>query len=251
MSGVEAYYWEHAREFSYGRISPLGLGAGGCGLLAMGLAMTLQHAGGVFDALVAACVLGMLLFLADLAVAAMVGPRPANRVPVVRGPGQTLTFATDRQVVVASLLCGGGMGMSVYGGTTTGLIPGSPIVVAVVAAVVVLWGGVWVAKSRGLRVTVDDSGVRDDTVPFRHRVATWDRIVSASVFATTPGTGQVVLRLRPAPAPAGSAEAPGGGSKRLRISCPTLTVSADELLQIITADPMSRAGHLQVADNGS
>src|SRR5690242_5317113 len=249
MSGVEAYYRAHARAFTYGRVSPLGLSAGSFGLAAGGMAMTLQHAGGVYDALMAAGVLGMLLFLVDVGVAAMVGPRPTDRVPVARGPGQTLTFTTDRQFVLAAVLSAAGGGMAVFGETRSGLIPGSPVVVAVIAAVVVLWGGVWAAKSRGLTVTVDDDGVRDDTVPFRHRVATWDRIVAASVFATTPGTGQVVLKLRPAPAPTGSPHATGGGIKRLRISCPTLTVSADDLLQIITADLMFRAGHLQ-GDNG-
>src|SRR6478672_2371351 len=58
MSGVEAYYRAHAREFSYGRVSPLGLNAGSCGFAAMGLAMTLQHAGGVYDVLMAAGILG-------------------------------------------------------------------------------------------------------------------------------------------------------------------------------------------------
>lgn len=251
MSGVEAYYRAHAREFSYGRVSPLGLSAGSFGFAAMGPAMMLQHAGGVYDVLMTAGVLGIVLFFVDVGVAAMVGPRPSDRVPVVRGPGQTLTFTTDRQVVVAAVLSAAGGGMAVYGETRSGLIPGSPVVVAVVAAVMVLWGGCWVAMSRGLRVTVDDSGLRDDTVPFRHRVASWDRIVSASVFATTPGTGQVVLKLRPAPAPAGHPQPTGGGGKRLRISCPTLTVSADDLLQVITADPMFRAVHLQATDNGS
>jgi len=251
MSGVEAYYRAHAREFSYGRVSPLGLNAGSCGFAAMGLAMTLQHAGGVYDVLMAAGILGMLLFCVDVGVAAMVGPGSAHRLPVVRGPGQRLTFTTDRHFMCAAVLSAAGGGMAVYGETRSGLIPGSPVVVAAVASRVVLWGVVWAAKSRGLTVTVDDGGVRDDTVPFRHRVATWDRIVSASVFATTPGTGQVVLQLRPAPASAGSPQATGGRSKRLRISCPTLTVNADDLLQIITADPMFRAGHLQGADNES
>lgn len=37
---------------------------------------------------------------------------------------------------------------------------------------------------------------RDDSVPFRHRFASWDRIISASVFATTPASAQAILRLR-------------------------------------------------------
>jgi hypothetical protein len=96
---------------------------------------------------------------------------------------------------------------------------------------------------------VDDSGVRDDT---------------AVVAAPRPDLGSHRVRIRvrhdarhrpgrPEASPC-TGQLPGseaGGSKRLRISCPALTVSADDLLEIIAADPMFRAGHLLGADNGS
>jgi hypothetical protein len=96
---------------------------------------------------------------------------------------------------------------------------------------------------------MDDSGVRDDT---------------AVVPAPRPDLGSHRVRIcvrhdarhrpcRPEASPC-TGQLPGseaGGSKRLRISCPALTVSADDLLEIIAADPMFRAGHLLGADNGS
>lgn len=251
MSGVEAYYWAHAREFTYGRVSPLGLYAGSVGFAAIGLAMMFQQAGGVYDALMASGFLGALLFWVDFGVAAIVGPRPARGVPAGRGPGQTRTFTSDRQVVVATLFAAVGSGVAVCGMTTIGLLAGSPVVVAAVTVVAAGWAGVLVAKSRGLTVTIDDRGIRDDTFPFRHRVATWDRIESASVFSLPPAS-QVILELRSAPGKAGSPQSwVNGRRKRLRIPCSYLTVSAGELLQIITADPMFRSGHVQRADSGS
>jgi hypothetical protein len=70
------------------------------------------------------------------------------------------------------------------------------------------------------------------------------------VFSLPPAR-QVILALRSAPGTDGPPESRVNRSKRLRIPCGYLTVPADELLQVITADPMFRSGHLQRADNGS
>jgi hypothetical protein len=101
-----------------------------------------------------------------------------------------------------------------------------------------------------MTVTIDDSGVRDDSFPFRHRFASWDRVVSASVFATTPASAQVVLKLRDAPSPTGSPEGAQPRKRRLRIPCQYLTVTAGELLHAITSDPKFEAAHASSQPSG-
>lgn len=243
-SPVQDYYRAHARQFSSGRMSPLGLSAGGIGSTAGGLAMSALAPAGAQDVLMAVAVLGWLLAMVDVGVALLVGPRPSESKPAARQLGQAQTFTADRQFLASSIVGGVGLGVLGYGLTSSGRAAGPPALVAAFIAAVAIWGGVLIAKSRTLTVTIDDSGIRDDTFPFRHRFASWERVASAHVFATTPVSAQVVLELRDAPGPTGAAGAAGAatsGRRRLRIPCGYLTVSADELLATITADSKFRA----------
>ena len=236
-SPVQDYYRAHARQFSSGRISPVGLYACGICATAGGLAMTSLAPAGAQDVLMGVAVLGMLVGMVDVGVAHLVGPRPLDSRPAARQLGQAQTFSADRQFMVSTIVGGVGLGVTGYGLTSSGRAPGPPALVAAFIAVVAIWGGVLIAKSRTLTVTIDDSGIRDDTFPFRHRVASWERVASAHIFATTPASAQVVLELRDALGPTGAAAAATNASTRLRISCGYLTVTADELLAAITADP--------------
>ncbi|MEW1952011.1 hypothetical protein [Terrabacter sp. NPDC080008] len=237
QSPVQNYYRAHARQFSSGRMSPLGLSAGGIGSMAGGLAMTSLAPAGAQDALMAVAVMGWLVGMVDVGIALLVGPRPSGGRPVARQLGQTQTLTADRQFLVSSIVGGLGLGVLGYGLTSSGRAPGPPALVAAFIAVVALWGGVLIAKSRTLTVTINDSGIEDNTFPLRHRFASWERIASAHILATTPVSAQVVLELRDAPAPTGAAGAATSGGSRLRIPCGYLTLSADELLATITADP--------------
>ena len=249
MSPVEDYYRAHARQFSSGRLSPVGLDAGGIGFAACGLAMTSLPPEGAHDALIAVAALGLLLCMVDMGVALLVGPRPPEGIPAARQPGQARTFTTDRQFLVSAIVGGVGLGLTGYGLTTSGLVPGPPSLVVAFIGAVAIWGGVLIAKGREMTVTIDDSGIRDDSFPFRHRFASWERVASADTFATTPASAQVVLQLRDGLGPVGSASGRASGSKRLRIPCGFLAVTADELLQAITSDPKFGGAHAPSVDN--
>lgn len=236
-SPVQDYYRAHGRQFSSGRMSPLGLSAGGIGSTAGGLAMTPLAPVGAQGVLTAVAVLGWLIGMVDVGVALRVGPRTSESRPTARQLGQAQTFTADRQFLVSSIVGGVGLGVLGYGLTSSGRAAGPPALVAAFVAAVAVWGRVLIAKSRRLAVTIDDSGIRDQTFPFRHRFASWECVASAHIFATTPVSAQVVLELHDAPGTIGSGGAATSGRRRLRIPCGYLTVSADELLEAITTDP--------------
>ena len=248
---MNEYYARHARPFLFGKVSPIGIAAAGVAFAAYGLAQGPTEHGPAYNVLMAAGVLSLLLSGADMGIAHVARSRPRENV-AARRPGEVRTLRSDRQLLISAVLASVGAGLGAYGLGAQGKVPVAVGLIALVlAGMGALWGSALVAQCRRMTVTLDDSGIRDDSFPFRRRFASWETIASARIFATTPMSAQVVLELEDTSGHSGSVGQGRGRHSHLRIPCQFLTVTAAELLQAITADPSYRPRSEQHSQLGS
>lgn len=244
-SPVQSYYWAHGRESLIGRISPLGLGAGGMMFITAGMALSPRIADRLPEApLVALSATFLILAMLDIGLAVLVGARPPGSIPS-RKLGGSVTFGCDRQRLVSTVV--GLIGLSTLGAAlvSTGKVSSWFGIFVPVCAAGAVWACYLVARSKTLTVRIDDDGVHDDSFPFRRRLAAWGDITSVGISATTPASAQVVLHVNLEAEHNRESRFRRRDDRHLHVSTSFLTVSASELRDAILSDP---AFHVTRAD---
>ena len=234
MPTLPGYYQAHSRPARFGRISPIGFGTGGIGMVALGLAQVFPSRPAV-DILNATGVLAFLVGFGDWALASLVGPPPARDpaapADAVRELGQTLTFGTDRQLLVALLLDTAGFTLLSYVYPPPGGMPWLRVLfIAMFAAATVVMTAL-VVRSRTLGIRIDDAGVYGSPLPWSRCFVAWDHIVGAHTMAADEVSTKVVLELP---------QEPGRGSASRRITAGYLRAGSQQVCDAITADPRFR-----------
>ncbi|WP_141823973.1 hypothetical protein [Humibacillus xanthopallidus] len=215
-------------------MSPVGFGASGIGMVAMGLAQVFPLSP-VVDILSAAGVLAFLVGLGDVALASLVGPPPARdpaaSADAVRQLGQTLTFGSDRQLLVALLLGTTGFSLVSYVFPPPGGMAWVRVLFVAMWLASTVAMAVLVVRSGSLGIRIDDLGVYGSPLPWSRCFVAWDQIVGAHVMATDSVMTKVVLELP---------EEPGRASRSRRITAGYLLAGSQQVCDAITADPRFR-----------